>query len=103
MNLWAVVEYITTYATKAPKGSRRLGQVLRNAVDEVCKYTAEGEGVDLLKKALQKFYSKTLGERDYGIFEAVHLLGTAGAGKTRAVQTLLHILHDTLQQANLPT
>jgi hypothetical protein len=25
VNLWAVVEYVTKYATKAPKGSRRLG------------------------------------------------------------------------------
>ena len=27
LNLWAVVEYITKYATKAPEGSRRLGGV----------------------------------------------------------------------------
>ena len=35
LNLWAVVEYVTKYATKAPKGSTRLGEVLRAAVDEV--------------------------------------------------------------------
>ena len=41
MNLWAVCEYVTKYATKAPKGTKRLGDVLRAAVDEVCKYEPE--------------------------------------------------------------
>ena len=49
LNLWAVVEYVTKYATKAPKGSRRLGEVLKAAVDEVCKYEQEGTGVDFLR------------------------------------------------------
>ena len=35
MNLWAVVQYITKYATKAPSGAKKLGEVLRDAVDEV--------------------------------------------------------------------
>ena len=38
LNLWAVCEYVTKYATKAPKGTNRLGDVLCVAVDEVCKY-----------------------------------------------------------------
>ena len=29
--------------------------------------------MDLLRRSLQKFYARTLGERDFGIFEAVHL------------------------------
>ena len=29
--------------------------------------------MDLLRRSLQRFYARTLGERDYGIFEAVHL------------------------------
>ena len=37
LNLWAVVQYVTKYATKAPKGSRRLHELLNDAVDEVCK------------------------------------------------------------------
>ena len=57
LNLWAVVEYVTKYAMKAPTGSRQLGDVLRDAIDEVCKYTQEGKGVDYLRKSLQKFYS----------------------------------------------
>ncbi len=73
MNLWAVCEYVTKYATKAPKGSKRLGEVLRAAVDEVCKFEPENEGVDLLRRSLQKVFAKTLGDRDYGIFEAVHV------------------------------
>ena len=28
LNLWAVVEYVTKYATKAPKGSRKIKEVL---------------------------------------------------------------------------
>ena len=73
LNLWAVVEYISKYATKAPEGSKQLGEVLRDSVDEVCKHTREGEPIDFLRKSLQKFYSRTLGDRDYTIFEAMFL------------------------------
>jgi len=73
LNLWAVVHYICKYATKSPEGSKTLGETLRCAVDEVCKYTATGEPVDFLGKSLQKFYSRTLGDRDYTIFEAMFL------------------------------
>ena len=73
MNLWAVVEYVTKYATKAPEGSRGLGEVLRSAMDEVCKYSEGVEGGDLMRRSLQKFYARSLGERSYGVMEAVHL------------------------------
>ena len=73
MNLWSVVEYVTKYATKAPEGSRALGEVLRSAMEEVSKYSVDGEGVDLMRRSLQKFYARCLGERSYGVFEAVHL------------------------------
>ena len=64
LSLWAVVEYVTKYAMKAPKGSKRVGEVLRDAIGEVCKYSVEGEGQDLLRRSLQKFYARTLGGRD---------------------------------------
>ena len=73
LNLWAVVEYICKYATKAPEGSRSMPETLKAAAEEVCKYTREGEPVDFFRKALQKFYAKSIGERDFGMFEAVHL------------------------------
>ena len=73
LNLWAVVEYVTKYAMKAPKGSRRLGEVLKDVVNDVCTHVPENQGMDLLRRSLQKFYARTLGERDFGIFEAVHL------------------------------
>ena len=73
MNIWAVVEYVTKYAMKAPGGSKPMREVLREAVDEVCKYSREGDPLDLMRQGLQKFYSKALGGRDYGIAEAVHL------------------------------
>jgi hypothetical protein len=73
LNLWAVVEYVTKYAMKSPGKSKPMKEVLRGAVDEICKYTKEGEPLDLMRKSLQKVYTKTLGGRDYGIFEAVHL------------------------------
>ena len=41
VNLWSVIEYITKYATKAQKGSRAMGEVLRDAAEEVCKYNKE--------------------------------------------------------------
>ena len=73
LNMWAVIEYVTKYATKAPKGSKRLGDVLKAAVDEVCKYGKEGAEVDLLRQSLQKVFARTLGDRDFTLFEAVHL------------------------------
>jgi len=73
MNLWAVCEYVTKYATKAPKGSKRLGEVLRAAVGEICKYEPENQGLDLPRKSLQTVFAETLDDRDYGIFEAVHV------------------------------
>ena len=73
LNLWAVMDYITKYATKAQKGSRAIGEVLRSAMEEVCKYEHEDGVTDLLRRSLQKCFSRTIGERDYGIFEAAHL------------------------------
>ena len=73
LNLWAVVQYVTKYATKAPKGSRKLNEVLKDAVDEVCQYVPEGEGADFLRRAIQKFFARCLGERDYHLYEAVQL------------------------------
>ncbi len=35
LKLWAVVQYVTKYATKAPKGSRRRNEVVKAAVEEV--------------------------------------------------------------------
>jgi len=73
LNLWAVVQYVTKYATKAPKGSRKLNDVLKDAVDEVCKYVPEGEGNDFLRRSIQKFFARTLGERDFHAYEALQL------------------------------
>ena len=73
LNLWAVVQYVTKYATKAPKGSRQLQAILRDAVDEVCNYVPEGEGNDFLRCSIRKFFARSLGERDYPVYEAVQL------------------------------
>ncbi len=73
LNLWAVTEYVTKYASKAPKGSRRIHEVLKGAVDEVCTYVPEGEGSDMLRRSIQKFFARALGERDYHLYEAVPL------------------------------
>ena len=73
LNLWAVVQYVTKYATKAPKGTRRLQEVLKDAVDEVCQYVPEGEGSDFLRRSIQKFFARSLGERDYHAYEVVQL------------------------------
>ena len=67
------MQYVTKYATKAPKGSRRVREVLKDAVDEVCQYVPDGEGADFLRRAIQKFFARTIGERAYGAFEAVQL------------------------------
>ncbi len=39
----------------------------------MCWYSPDGEAGDLFRASLQKFYSRTVGGRDYGIFEAMHL------------------------------
>ena len=64
VTLWAVVEYVSKYATKAPSASQRSGDVLQDAVGEVLRYVPEGEGQDLLRASLQKVYTRTLGQRD---------------------------------------
>ena len=91
LNLWAVVEYITKYATKAPSGSRKMGEVLRDAVAEVRKYTPQEQERSVGWKSLQKFYSRMLGERDYSLFEAVHV----GLG--------LPLVHSLMPVVSLPT
>ena len=68
-----MVQYVTKYATKAPKGSRRLHDLLKDAVDEVCTYLPEGEGNDFLRRSIQKFFARTMGERDFHAFEDVQL------------------------------
>jgi hypothetical protein len=71
LELHAVIEYVAKYAAKPAEGSRNLRDVLRSAVEEVCKYS--GQDSDVLRQSLAKFYAKTLGDRDYGIFETVFL------------------------------
>ena len=73
LNLWAVVQYVTKYATKAPKGTRRSHEVLKDAVDEVCTYVPEGENTVFLRRSIQKFFARTLGERDFHVYEAVQI------------------------------
>jgi hypothetical protein len=74
LNLWAVVEYVTKYATKAPGASKKFADVLDDAVENVCKYSPlDGEGGDLLRKTLQKFFARSIGGRDYGLFETMQL------------------------------
>ena len=71
LNLWAVVQYISKYATKAPKGSRRIAEVLSDAVDDVCRFVPKEQ--DFLRRSIQRFFARTLGERDYHVYEAVHV------------------------------
>ena len=70
-NPWAVVAYVTKYAMQAPGKSKSMKEVLRQCIDGVSKYIKLG--TPLMWKNLQKVYTKMLGCRDYGIFEAVHL------------------------------
>ena len=43
-------------------------------MENVCKYSPlDPEGTDLLRKTLQKFFARSIGGRDYGLFEIVQL------------------------------
>jgi len=77
LNLWAVVEYITKYATKAPSGSRRMGEVLKDAVAEVCKYTPQEEERSVGWRSLQKFYLRTSGAGRQPLRSGARWLGLA--------------------------
>ena len=61
-----------------------MGEVLKDAVQEVCKYTEEGEGLDMLRKSLQRVFARSLGERDYHLYEAVQL----GLGLPQVLQLM---------------
>ena len=58
---------MTKYATKAPKGSKRLGVVVQEVMDELCRYGKDGE-TDLLRKTCARVFTKNLGGRDVGIY-----------------------------------
>ena len=42
-------------------------------MDEVCKYVPEGDGTDFLRRSIQKFFARTMGERDFHAYEALQL------------------------------
>ena len=58
LNLWVVVRCVMEYAKKAPKGSRRLNEVLKDAVDEMWRYVLESDGSDLLRCTIQEPYAR---------------------------------------------
>ena len=82
LNLWAVVQYVTKYATKAPKGSRKLQEVLKDAVGEVCTYVPEGEGSDFLRRSIQKILRKVVGGAGFPCVRSCATRFAAAAGDT---------------------
>ena len=71
LNLWAVLQYISKYATKAQQGSRRMPEVLSGAVDDVCRFVSREQ--DILRRCIRSLFVRSLGERDYHVYEAVHV------------------------------
>ena len=73
--LWAVVPYVTKYATKAPKGLRhwnhRPDRIRRSL--KCASMSLRHEGSDLLRRSIQTSFARALGERDYHAYEAVQL------------------------------
>ena len=49
--LYAYMSGPDCWVAFAPNGSKRLGDVLQCAVDEVCKYEPDDQGVDLLRRS----------------------------------------------------
>ena len=103
LNLWAIVQYGTNYAIKAPKCLRTLRCGLDGAIEKVCTHVPEGEGSDVLRRFIQIFFARMRGARDYHVYEAVQIglnlflvsflmpvisLNTAGAQPFRCYQEL---------------
>ena len=72
LNLWAVFEYLTKYATKPGRGSSSFGATFKAAVQVVDDWEQEDCIHDLWGNAIRKFYSKALGGRDYSLLETAH-------------------------------
>ena len=45
--------------------------MLSDAVDDVCRFVPKEH--DFLRRSIQRFFARTLGERDYHVYEAVHV------------------------------
>jgi hypothetical protein len=72
INLWSVLDYLTKYTAKSGKSSQTLGKMFEEVLDNIFKYELEDNMTDLWRRAIMKFYSRILGDRDYSLFEVVH-------------------------------
>ena len=64
INLWSVLDYLTKYATKPGKGSRKLNVLFEEVLENIDKYEAEDGITDLWRRSIMRFYSRVLGNRE---------------------------------------
>ena len=72
LNLWSVLEYLTKYTAKGGQASRHLGRVFEEVLGEIFQWDLEDGVHDMWRRAIMKFYSRILGDRDYSLFEVLH-------------------------------
>ena len=72
LNLWAVLEYLTKYATKLGTGTSSLQKTFAHVVQIVEDFETEDGLRDLWRTAVMKFYSRAIGGRDFSLLETVH-------------------------------
>ena len=72
LNLWAVLEYLTKYATKLGTGTSSLQKTFAHVGQIVEDFETEDGLRDLWRTAVMKFYSRAIGGRDFSLLETVH-------------------------------
>ena len=72
INLWSVLDYLTKYAAKAGKGTKKLGKVFESVLQSINEWEKEDGLTDFWRRAVIKFYNRILGDRDYTLFETIH-------------------------------
>ena len=72
INLWSVLDYLTKYAAKAGKGSKKLGKVFGSVLQQIHDWEREDGLTDLWRRTIIKFYNRILGDRDYSLLESIH-------------------------------
>ena len=68
-----MLEYLTKYTAKAGTGSKQLGTLFQDVLQQVQDWANEDGYHDLWRRTIMKFYNKVIGDRDFSLLEVVHV------------------------------